>query len=456
MSLTIRPESAPLTPDQITVGQRWVIRCSVISMIFWAGLNDRVISLFVLRLDPTVSDAMLAFFFAVGPTTAILTAVASPFVELYGKKRFLIPFYFAAVALLLVLPALPAVGAAWTPHAAVLLAGATLTVYAMLRSVGFAGWMPIIDDNVPSESRGRFFGRLRTSWQLMLVACTLAVGMVLGPSATLGRFQLVMGVAFIANIAMTIGIMAIPEAPLVPRTEQHSVLHMLAVPFRDPPFVRFVAFGALYSLALALPGPIAVRCMKTTLGAGDNFVVWMDTAASVGAAATLPLWGRFVDRFGARPIFALLLPPLALVNLLWLLASPAQAHWTWLIGTYAVLQGVFVFGISVGITDMMLGGARAGHRSAYINIAFVANTMAAGVGPFLGAMIANQLAGISGHWGLIVLDGSRWVFLIRTLALLAPLLLIRRLSREHGGHVSESLQAIGAGLMSRLPFVRAR
>lgn len=456
MSLTIRPESAPLSPEQITVGQRWVIRCSVISMIFWAGLNDRVISLYVLRLDPTVSDAVLAFFFAVAPMTAILTAVVSPLVELHGKKRFLIPFYFVAAALLMVLPTLPAVGAAWGPRTAIFLAGAALTVYAMLRSVGIAGWFPIIDDNVPAESRGRFFGRLRTSWQLMFVACTLAVGMVLGPAATLGRFQLVLGVAFVANIAMTIGIMVIPEAPIVTRTERPSVWRMLAVPFRDPPFVRFVAFGALYNLALALPGPIAVRCMKGTLGAGDNFVVWMDTAASVGAAATLPLWGRFIDRFGARPIFALLLPPLALVNLLWLMASPSLAHWTWLIGTYAVLQGVFVFGISVGITDMMLGGARDGHRSSYINIAFVANTMAAGVGPFLGAAIANLLAGASGHWGPIFLDGNRWVFVIRTLVLLAPLILIRRLSREHGGHVGESLQTIGAELMNRLPFVRSR
>ncbi len=456
MSLAIRPESTPLSLEQREVGQRWIIRCSVISMLFWAGLNDRVVSLFILKLNPAVSDATLAFFFAVAPMTAILTAVVSPLVELRGKKRFLIPFYFAASALLLILPALPAVASVWSPGAVVILAGAVLTVYAMLRSVGVAGWMPIIDDNVPAESRGRFFGRLRTSWQLMFVACTLAVGVVLGPAATLPRFQLVLGVAFVANIAMAVGIMAIPEAPLVARTERHSVWGMLAIPFRDPPFVKFVVFSALYSLALALPGPIAVRCMKGTLGAGDNFVVWMDTAASIGAAATLPLWGRFVDRFGARPIFALLLPPLALVNLLWLVVSPAQAHWTWLIGTYAVLQGVFVFGISVGITDMMLGGAREGHRSAYINIAFVASTLTTGVGPFLGAAIVKVLGGIEGHWGPIVLDGSRWVFLIRTVAFLAPLFLVRRLSREHGGHVGESLQVLGAELMNRLPFLRAR
>lgn len=454
MKLTLRPEPAPLTPDQKVHGQRWVIRCSVLSMLFWAGLNDRVISLFVLRFDPSVSDAALAFFFAVAPMTAILTAVMSPLVELYGKKRFLIPFYFAAAAVLLFLPCLPAVGTLWGPTTAIVGAATVLTVYAMLRSLGGAGWFPIIDDNVPSESRGRFFGRLRTSWQLMFVACSLAVGFVLGPTPTLGRFQILFAVAFLGSVAMTVGIMTIPEKPIVKRTGQSSFWRMLGVPFHDRAFVTFVAFGILYNLALSMPGPSSVRCMKHTLGAGDNFVVWMDTLASIGAAATLPLWGRFVDRFGGRPIFTLLLPPLALINLLWLAASPSLAHWPHLIGAYSVLHGIFVFGISVGITDIMLGGAREGHRSAYINIAFVANTLAVGAGPFLGAAIAHHLGGFAGHWGILVLDGNRWVFLLRALLFLAPLLLVRRLSREHGGHVGEALQQLSDGLMNRLPFLR--
>jgi MFS family permease len=457
MKLTVRPESAPLTPGQKIHGQRWIIRCSVIAMLYWAGLNDRVISLFILRLNPAASDAALAFFFAVGPMTAILTAAVSPLVERYGKKCFLVPFYFAAAGALLFLPGLPALGAAWGPAAAMIGTGTVLTVYAMLRSLGMAGWFPIIDDNVPAESRGRFFARVRTSWQLMYVACSLAVGVILGPAPTLGRFQFIFAVAFAASLVMTIGIMTIPEPPLASRSGQPAFLRMLGMPFRDGQFVTFVAFGVLYNLALSMPGPSAVRCMKHTLGAGDNFVVWMDTLASIGAAATLPLWGRFVDRFGGRLIFALLLPPLALVNLLWLAAAPSLAHWPHLIGAYAILQGVCVFGISVGITDIMLGGAREGQRSAYINIAFVANTLAAGVGPFLGAAITQLLGGFEGHWGLLFLDGNRWVFLFRTGLFLLPLLLVRRLSREHGGNVGESLQQLSDGLMSRLPpFFRPR
>lgn len=456
MKLTRHPEPAPLTPAQKTLGQNGVIAASVISMVFWAGLNDRVISLFILRLNPAATDATLAFFFAIAPMTAILMAAVSPLVELRGKKRLLIPFYLASALALLLLPCVPFLAAARGPSAAVTAAGVILIVHGLLRSTGMAGWFPLIDDNVPAESRGRFFGRLRTSWQLMLVACSLGVGAVLGSLPTLGRFQLVFVTAIAASLLMTVAVMAIPEQPIMRREDRVSLWRMLGVPFRDRPFVMFVTFGVLYNLALALPGPGAVRCMKHTLGAGDNFVVWMDSLAALGAAATLPLWGRFVDRFGGRPIFALLLPPLALVNLLWLPLSPSLAHWPWMVASYAVLHGIFVFGISVGITDIMLGGARDGHRSAYINIAFVANTIAAGAAPFLGAMIARGLGGIEGQWHGLFLDGNRWVFLARALLFLAPLALVARLSREHGGHVGESLQQLSDGILNRLPFLRFR
>lgn len=454
--LTLKSATAPLTPAEVALGQRWVIRCSVISMLYWAGINDRVISLFVLRLDPAITDATLAFFFAIGPMSAILTAAVSPIVEWRGKKRMIVPFYVAASLLIFCLALLPGMARLWGPVTALVAAATILATHAVLRSIGQAGWFPIIDDNVPAESRGRFFGRLRTSWQLMLVFCSWAVGAFLGHAPTLGHFQVVFVIATLASVVMAIAVMAIPEAPVAARPSSSSFWRMLGVPFRDRPYLWFIIFCVLYNLALAMPGPSAVRCLKSTLHAGDNMVVWLDTVASIGAAIALPLWGRFVDRFGGRPLFALLLPPLAVINLIWLAASPTLAHWPWLVGTYSLLNGMFLFGIGVGITDMMLSGARDGHRSAYINIAFVANTVAAGVAPFLGALIARHLQAFNGHWGPLTLDGNRWVFLLRALLMIAPLLVVRRLSREHGGHVGESLQQLSAELTTRLPLLRRR
>jgi MFS family permease len=253
---------------------------------------------------------------------------------------------------------------------------------------------------------------------------------------------------------MTAGILRIPEAPLVRLSHGQTFWRMLSEPFRDRPYVWFLLFGALFNLAAAMAGPFALRCMKSTLGAGDNFVVWMDTVASAGAAATLPLWGRIVDRFGGRTIFALLVPSLALVNLLWLFADPMDPHWQIVVATFYLLQGVLAFGIGVGITDMMLGSARDGNQSAYINMAFVLNTLAAGVGPFLGTLVAGVFADINWQWGVLILDATRWVFIFRFFLMLVSLSIVGRLSREHGGHVGEALQRLTAGLLNLLPSIR--
>jgi len=452
--MTLRPEPGALTPSQMTAGQNRIIFCSVISMLFWAGLNERVVSLLLLRLNPAVTDSTLAFFFALGPATTVLTALTSPAVDLYGKKRIMVPFYLAGAVFLALLIGAPLTRGWWGPTGAVAAMAVLLAGYASLRSLGFSGWFPLVNDNVPDESRGRFFGRLRTSWQIMLILCTIGVGTFLGQHPAVWRFQVLFAVALAANLVMTVGMMAIPEAPVSVQSEVRRFWQRLSVPFRDKVFVNFLVFGALYNLAAGLVGPFGIRCLKGTLGAGDNVVVWMDTLSSIGAALTLPLWGRFADRLGSRALFAVLLPPLALVNLLWLWVTPSGGAWPYVVGAYSVLHGICLFGVGVGITDLMLGSARTGSRSAYINIAFVANALAAGAAPFLGSFVARATAGWHGQWGPLTLDATRWVFLARVPLMLLPLLVVARLSRRHGGHVGEALQRLSATMMGLWPFAR--
>lgn len=450
----MRPEPSALTADQMRRGQRRIIIASCVSILFWTGINDRIIGLFILKVNPAASDATLAFFFALGPVMAVLTALASPSVAVRGKKGIMVPLYLVGAPFLAVLALVPYLAERSSPGTVVAVAALALTGFAVFRSIGMAGWFPLLNDNIPDDIRGRFFGRLRTSWQLAVVCCTALVGWFLGHRSELWRFQVVFAIGMAANVAMSFTILRIPEAPLDPSPARRDFWRALAEPFRDRPYAYFLLFGFLVNLATGMAGPFALRCLKSTLGAGDNFIVWMDTAASVGAAAALPLWGKMVDRFGGRAVFALLVPLLAVVNLQWLFASPVSAHWRQNVAVFYVLQGSLVFGIGVGVTDMMLGGARKGLESTYINIAFVLNTVAIGMGPFLGTAVARAFAGVEGQWGPLVVDANRWVFVCRFLLLLGPLWLINRLSREHGGHVGEALQRLTGGLLNMLPSIR--
>ncbi|MEI7437787.1 MAG: MFS transporter, partial [bacterium] len=418
------------------------------------GISDRVIALFILNVHPSISNTTLACFFALSPLMTGLMVLTIPLAAIFGKKRILTPFYLADVPFLILLAILPSLHGIVAPTTLVMLVALSLIGYGAFRSLGMAGWFPLISDNVPDNIRGRFFGRLRTSWQLMLVAYTAAVGWLLGHNPALWKFQVVFVIAVLTNLLMTAGIPRIPEAPLARRSSNLTFWQTLAVPFQDRPFVYFLLFGSLFNLAAAMSGPFALLCLKGTLGAGDNFIVWMDTAASIGAAATLPLSGRIVDRFGGRIIFALLVPALAALNLIWLFANPMDPHWRIMMIGFHMLQGILIFGIGVGITDMMLGSARPGHQSAYINIAFVLNVLAVGVGPFLGTLVARVFSGCSLNWGAMTLDSNRCVFLCRFFLMLTTVWIVARLSRKHGGSIGETWQRFTSGLFELLPSIR--
>lgn len=180
MTLGIQPEPAALTPAQVHYGQKWIITCSVISILFGTGISERIISLFILGINPATTDATLAFFFALGPLMAVLTALMSPFVALHGKKRMMIPFYLAGVPFLVMLAILPSIRNFCTSSTMVTAVAIALTGYGATRAMGIAGWFPLINDSVPNEVRGRFFARLRTSWQIMVVVYTAIVGWFLG------------------------------------------------------------------------------------------------------------------------------------------------------------------------------------------------------------------------------------------------------------------------------------
>ena len=87
-----------------------------------------------------------------------------------------------------------------------------------------------------------------------------------------------------------------------------------------------------------------------------------------------------------------------------------------------------------------------------MNIAFVCNTVAAGLAPFAGAKILHLFAGVQFQTGPLILDATRLVFLARVALMLLPLLVLNRLSRRHGGHVGQALQQISGQVLAWLPI----
>ena len=94
------------------------------------------------------------------------------------------------------LAALPVMGQfGWVSSTGILY---LLLAAALLRSItdsiGWAGWFPMLQDNVPSRITGKFFGTFRMYWQTGVLIVSLLIAWFLGKDPAWWKFCVVFGV----------------------------------------------------------------------------------------------------------------------------------------------------------------------------------------------------------------------------------------------------------------------
>jgi MFS family permease len=163
-------------------------------------------------------------------------------------------------------------------------------------------------------------------------------------------------------------------------------------------------------------------------------------AAAVRVLAA-PLWGRMIDRFGARPVLECCSFAIALLPLLWLLASPERLWPVWI---DPFLAGVFWCGQAQAIFQLPLTLAPSGERPFYLaafamtaGLAFAAATGVAGV--FATRWTAGCV--VFGHR----LVGYQLLFAASGIARGAAALLVRRIAEPGARPTRALIQELSMG-----------
>ena len=401
-------------------------------MVTFGVLNPQVMSLLALRLVPGISNSVLSLFFLL-PFLRVLTALMGPVADKWGKKILLVPAYVFLPLVVLIMALMPGMSGRIQARHIVWSLWGLLVVYSALQSCGLAGWFPLINDNVPPQTRGRFFGTLRTCWQTALFVISLLVGRFLGPMPDLWKFQVLLVISALGIVVRMAFFAVIPEAPLHADHKQVSLLKGLTAPMRDRSYLKFLLFSTLVSFSAGFQGPFRIRIMRDELGAGDGQVVFLTAFTFLGAVLSLYVVGRIVDRFGSRFVFAFLLPPFALLNIVWIFIDTSWPYWTWTLGLLHLAFGITFFGTGVAMTSMMMSAASPTNRGAYLNMGLMVECVAVAVAPLFSSALADALA--NGSVNPLGLTPTRFIFLLRVFLAALPLLVLPRLSRKHGGRV---------------------
>lgn len=269
-----------------------------------------------------------------------------------------------------------------------------LGVYSVWATVSGLAWNAWMRHLLPDRIRGRVFSR--RLWTMGVVGMALSLG---GALAVDGWTQMgqprwaplaalfVMGAA--AGIVGVFFLNRIPEQPTA-RAKGFSLGRALRLPFQDRGFKRLIAFSGAWSFATNLALPFITVYMLSALRLPFLLVMAFTVASQLANLAFLNIWGRVADRYGNKAVLYLCTPVFSLSLLLWTF-TVAEQQWLSLalIALIHVMNGMATAGIDVANDNLLFQLAPRQMSTPYFASAALVNSMAAGVAPILGGVLAN-------------------------------------------------------------------
>jgi MFS family permease len=148
-------------------------------------------------------------------------------------------------------------------------------------------------------------------------------------------------------------------------------------------FVRFNLATAFFRVSLGIPAGLFSIFWVDNLHATDTWIGIRGAVAYASLVVGYSLWGRVAGRVGHRSLLLIA----SLIGL-YPIATALSPTVEWMV-LAAILWGVFVAAIDIGIVDMLLAACPEGRQPSFIAAANVLGSLELFIAPLLGALLAQ-------------------------------------------------------------------
>jgi MFS family permease len=319
-------------------------------------------------------------------------------------------------------------------------------VAAVLGVIGNNAWTAWMGELVPAPIRGRFFGQRMVYLSLSGTVASLAAGLALdafGPRGWRGETLAVLAAIACIAAVVSIWLLVIQQAPRIaveppPARDWRTAI----APVRDAKARALLVYLFGWNAAVGLSASFFSFHMLENLKLGFGLAAAHGIAVAVVRVVSAPVWGRLVDRCGARPVLGLCSFGVASIPAIWLFATPDRL---WPIAVEAVVAGALWGGHGIAAFHLSLG-LSPGPRRPFCLAGFA---MAGGVG----FALSSTLAGVLVYTLPSRLDvlGSGWVdihvlFVLSAIARAAAAGLALRIDEPAARSVPDLVRALIAAV----------
>ena len=204
-----------------------------------------------------------------------------------------------------------------------------------------AGWLPLMAEIIPPARRARVFAVRNLTLGITVTVTTFLLGRWLDLAPYPFNYQLLYGLAVVTSTLSTVYVarLTMPDTPAAPRIARpplsRTALRELLTQQR--PFANIVINTLIFNLALWMALPLQPIYFVRTLGASNSWLGLQIGLVSGGAIFGNLLWGRLIERRGARWVL--------------LRATALSASYYFLIGTFPNLTLILLFALLAGMVN---------------------------------------------------------------------------------------------------------
>ncbi len=290
------------------------------------------------------SSTTIGIIAALAPLMTVLQLPGAYFIPKIGYKSFVLLGWFSRTLIVFSLAFLP-MATFFDQATKMSLLLMCLFVFNVLRGVSTGAWLPWLTSLVPEEQRGEFLRRDQLHLQFGGVIALAISSLILWTHPRNSHFTLLF---FLSALAGTLSLLFIKLTPDVEMGEQARGSGQ-PVPWleilRYPPFTKLLMFNVVYNWVVGGIGAFVIGYLKTNGGFFDGQVLLCGLMLFIGAFASLPLFGRLLERTGSKPILRIGLVCYLWAVLCWLLVAAG------LLETTPVVIGLvyFIMGVAGGL-----------------------------------------------------------------------------------------------------------
>ena len=361
-------------------------------------------------------------------------------VERIGKRKVLLIWKSVAVLLAIPFLFLPMFVRILPSYVCLGILMATVFFKAAADSIAGQGWFPILQDIVPTRLTGRFFARMRVSWQSAGFITLLAASFFLKNDPQWWKFEMLFIIAIIAFTASCLCIIPIHENPPAhPKPAKIKIWKRFVDVTTNSHLRPLIGYIIFYMIAITMPLQFQIKMLKE-LGYSDGFVLLANSLIPLGAILTLKFWGRLADRFGNRSIFSISHVGMIVVTITWLLVENSPTG-TAVICTLYFLNSVFNSGNGIALTRYMLHAVPSNKQN-QINIMNMISIFSMAIGPVIGGLLLWLTKNWTFHCGALSMNNYHLLFVISACLFFVPHTLRRKLKIRKDTSTSDVLAIV--------------